>query len=383
MKKAIVNGELVLRDHLVPDGVVIFDNGVIEAVGEARKLKVPEGAEIIDAGGEYVAPGIVDIHSHASGGHSYLKEPAAALANALAHGVTTTLMTVGYKYSVKEYLEYLAMLRALLKTPEGRASGGIYMEGPYINGKYGASKRFITYGFGPVKEEDYKPIVDAAGTDAKVWITAPEREGILDFVKYAKKVNPDVRFTVGHSEATPAQIEALIPYGLCIGTHHTNATGTIVNYPECRGCCVDEAVNYNSVIYAEVISDKRGIHVDPYMQRLIRKIKGDERVILITDCVTGGGPVPEKGDYEGADDIFFDFDGDIAGSNLTGDGSCRNFMRHTGAGLPEVFRMGAYNPATAVGFTDRGEIAPGKRADLIVIDSRVNVKKVILKGELE
>ncbi len=379
--KAIVNGEIVMRDHLIPDGVLLFDNGVIEAAGPARLVKVPEGAEVIDAGGEYVAPGFVDIHTHATEGVFYHEDPEKALALALKHGTTTALPTLAYKYSQEQFISYVTRFRALFKTPAGRNGGGIYMEGPYTNSKFGSNKKIITFS-GPIRAEDYEPIVDACGEDVKVWTVAPEREGILEFVKYCKKVNPSVRFSVGHSEATPAQIEALMPYGLCIGTHHTNATGTIINYPECRGCCVDEAVNYNSEIYAEVISDKRGIHVDPYMQRLIRKIKGDERVILITDGSYNVGPVPKTGDYEGVDDIWFDTDGEISGSKLTSDAACRNFMRHTGAGLPEAFRMASYNPATAVGFTDRGEIAPGKRADFVIVDSRINVKKVILMGEI-
>jgi len=94
--------------------------------------------------------------------------------------------------------------------------------------------------FDPVPE-DYQPLLDAGADIIRVWGTAPEREGMVNFLIAAKKANPEVRFAVTHSEATPQQIEALMPYGLCIGTHHTNATGTIENYPECRGVCVDEA----------------------------------------------------------------------------------------------------------------------------------------------
>lgn len=173
----------------------------------------------------------------------------------------------------------------------------------------------------------------------------------------------------------------LIPYGLCIGTHHTNATGTIVNYPECRGVCVDEAVNYNREIYAELISDSRGIHVDPYMQRLVRRIKGDERIILISDQTYYNSPVPPG--YEGVTDINFTADGsDIAGSKLTVDIACRNYMKHTGASLTDAFRVASYNPARATGFYDRGEIERGLRADLVFTDHKMNISRVILGGEL-
>ena len=172
-----------------------------------------------------------------------------------------------------------------------------------------------------------------------------------------------------------------MPYGLCVGTHHTNATGTIVNYPECRGVCVDEAVNYNSDIYAELICDSRGIHVDPYMLRLVRRIKTDERIILISDRSYADAPNPPG--YEHVTDINFDKWGDIAGSKLTLEVACRNYMVHTGASIVDVFRVASRNPARVAGFTDRGEIRVGLRADLILVDPWMNVKTVIMNGEVQ
>ena len=187
-------------------------------------------------------------------------------------------------------------------------------------------------------------------------------------------------FSVAHSEASPQEVEALMPYGLCIGTHHTNATGTIVKYPECRGVCVDEAVNYNQQIYAELICDSRGIHVDPYMLRLVRKIKGDDRIILVSDRSYADAPNPPG--YEHVTDINFDKWGDIAGSKLTLEVACRNWMKHTGASIVDAFRVGSYVPARACGFYDRGEIREGLKADLILVDFKMNVKTVILNGSI-
>jgi len=224
-------------------------------------------------------------------------------------------------------------------------------------------------------------LIRKAGKDVRVWVVAPEREHIEEFVRDAKEANPEVRFSVGHSEASPQQIEALMPYGLCIGTHHTNATGDRIFYPEVRGVCVDEAVNYNRDIYAELICDSRGIHVDPYMQRLIRKIKGDDRLILISDACWFQGPTPEG--YDGVTDLCFDFEGEIAGSKLTLEVACRNMMKHTGASIVDVFKFASYNPSRAVGFLDRGEIAVGKRADLIFVDHKMNVSTVMLGGKVQ
>jgi N-acetylglucosamine-6-phosphate deacetylase len=249
-----------------------------------------------------------------------------------------------------------------------------------MNPKFGANREKNPWK-GPIRREEYLPIIEAAGELVKVWVTAPEREGIEQFAADCKRVNPNVRFAVGHSEASPQQIEALMPYGLCIGTHHTNATGDRPMYPECRGVCVDEAVNYNKEIYAEMICDSRGIHVDPYMQRLIRKIKGEDRLILISDCSWDDGPQPPG--YEGVTDIAFDVTGEISGFQGSVSVACKNMMVHTGASIVDVFRYASYNPAKAVGFNDRGEIRRGLRADLVICDHRMNIKSVILKGEIQ
>jgi N-acetylglucosamine-6-phosphate deacetylase len=111
----------------------------------------------------------------------------------------------------------------------------------------------------------------------------------------------------------------------------------------------------------------------------VRKIKGDDRIILISDAYACDGPIPPG--YEDVDDINFDHEGEIAGSKMTLDISCRNMMKHTGASIVDAFHVASYNPARAVGFTDRGEIREGLRADLIFVDIKMNVSKVILAGE--
>ena len=143
-------------------------------------------------------------------------------------------------------------------------------------------------------------------------------------------------------------------------------------------------MNYNSNIYAELISDSMGIHVDPYMQRLIRKIKTDDRIILISDQTDHKNPNPPG--FEHVTDLNFtpmENGGiDISGSKLTLNVACRNYMKHTGASIVDAFKVASLNPAMALGMTDRGEICVGKRADLIFVDIKLNVKTVILGGKV-
>jgi N-acetylglucosamine-6-phosphate deacetylase len=143
-------------------------------------------------------------------------------------------------------------------------------------------------------------------------------------------------------------------------------------------------VNYNNNIYAEIISDSCGIHVDPYMQRLIRKIKGDDKIILISDC-TNYPPIVPPG-LEHVTDLNFTYMAsggiDISGSKLTLNVACRNWMKHTGASIVDAFRAASYTPAKVVGLCDRGEIREGLRADLVITDIKMNIKTVILNGEI-
>jgi len=376
---AIINATLVMRDHFIPDAVLFVENGKIAGFGEMRKNPVPENCEIIDANGLYVGPGFVDIHTHSDGKIFFQDQPAVAARHHLKHGTTTLFPALYFSMDTAGYLKAIADLREAMKDPECANICGLYMEGPYLNPKFGCDRESNPWK-GPVDRAKHLPIVEAAYDLAKVWALAPEREGIEQFVLDVKEKNPAAVFSVAHSEAAPAQIEALIPYGLKIGTHHTNATGDRPMYPECRGVCVDETVNYNSEIYAELICDSRGIHVDPYMLRLVRKIKGDDRIILISDAYACDGPIPPG--YDDVDDINFDHMGEIAGSKMTLDIACRNMIKHTGASLVDVFKFASYNPARVTGMLDRGEIAVGKRADLVFVDYKMKVEKVLLGGRV-
>lgn len=378
---AIINAELVMKDHYIPEAYILLKDGKIFDYGLMKKVGDLSEYEVVDAKGAYVGPGLVDIHTHAAGGRWFFEDPEFAARYMLEHGTTTVLPTLYFNMPKEKLVEQIDIVRDALKDKEGTNFGGFYMETPYMNPKFGADRENNPWK-GPICKDDYQMLLDKAGEDARVWVLAPEREGIEQFVIDAKAANPNVRFSVGHSEATPAQIEELMPYGLCIGTHHTNATGTLEIYPECRGICVDEAVNYNTDIYAEIISDTVGIHVNPYNQRLIRRIKGDDKIILISDACVFDGPIPPGDLYDGAFDILFDFEGEIAGSKLTLDQACRNFMKHTGASLVDLFKFASRNPAKAVGLNDRGEIRKGLKADLVMVDHKMNVQKVVVDGKI-
>ena len=379
MKTAIINTTIVMPDYLIPNAVIVMEDGKILDFG--KKIST-EGMEVIDAKGGYTGPGLIEIHTHGDGSVGFYEDPRSAAKTVLMHGVTTVLPALYFSRTKEKLIEEVAIIREAMESGEAENILGIYMEAPYMNPKFG-SNRLNNPWREVVAKERYQELVDSCYDIAKVWCVAPERENILEFVKYVKEKNPAAIFSVGHSEAEPYQIEELIPYGLKCSTHTTNATGTLHKYPECRTACVDECAFYNDTMYAELICDTVGIHVQPYMLRLIKKIKGDDKIILIadSDSCKDGGPIPENGDYEGAFDIFFDKTGEISGTRMQLDGPCRNMMIHTGASLCQVSKYASTNPAALLSLTDRGLIKKGYRADLVTVDPEFNIQSVYLAGK--
>ena len=377
MKKAIINTTAIFPDHMIPNCTIVIENGKIVDYG--KKINT-DGMEIYDAKGGYTGPGLIDIHTHADGETIFTDDAIKASKTLLMHGVTDVMPALYFSATKDELVSQIKYIKSIMKSGEAKNIIGLYMEAPYLNPKFGCNRENNPWK-DVVCKENYQQIVDEAYDVARVWCIAPERENILEFVKYVKEKNPSAIFSVAHSEAEPEQIEAIMPYGMKLATHHTNATGRIEKYPECRSACVDEMALYHDEMYTELICDRVGIHVSPYMLRLIKKIKGDDKIILIADAFVEHGPIPDGDLYEGATDINFDFMGEIAGSKMILDGPCRNIMVHTGASICQAFKYASTNPAKMLGLADRGSISKGNVANLITVDAEFNVKDVYLCGE--
>lgn len=378
-KIAIINANIVLEHGIIWDGVLLIEDGQITDYAGHRDISVPDGADVIDAEGAYVGPGFVDIHVHGCAGMEGTDHPLEVYEHFLRHGETSMLITPAYRMSVDGYLETFATARdAMAKNPGIK---GIYMEGPFINPNYGANASLNPW-HGGIPNEAMHAIVDGAGDTVRVWAMAPEREDIMSFVSYARKINPHCVFAVGHSEATPAQIRVL-GTAFCpkIMTHFGDATGRVTTYGGTRGYGPDEYCLSDKEMYAELISDSCGVHVHPDNQKMLLAAKGVERVILITDSTSSDGDAPDE--LKHVTDINFDSFGGISGSRLTMDVACRNIMTHTNCGIAQAFIMASLNPARAIGLDDTiGSIERGKIADLVFVDDRFNVKKVMVAGKV-
>ena len=378
--KVIENARVVLENGIILDGVVVTKGDRIVDFGKKGSVDIPTGADRIDAEGAYVGPGFVDIHVHGGGGYSTCYNPTEACEFFLEHGTTTLLATPDYHMNLKELMEVTRNINAA--KGKARTMRGIYMECPYTNPNYG-SHSYMNPWRGAVDPKEFKLFVDEAGKFVRVWTIAPERPDLLPFLEYARRVNPDVVFAVGHSEALPSQIRALGKYRPTIETHAMNATGRQNERPNAgiRSFGPDEYCYKEPDVYCELISDSQGIHVNYEMQRFLIHTKGYHRVILITDSTVHNNPAPPA--FAHITDLNFDARGGIAGSKMTMEQACRNIMTHTNTGIAQAFLMASRNPAEAVGLGEElGTIAKGKRADLVFVDDIFNIKKVMLGGSL-
>lgn len=375
----IINAQIVLEDKVLPDGVLLIEDGRIQAFGPAQQVQIPADAEIFDAENALVGPGFVDIHCHGGGGSQFDKDPLGAAQHFLKTGTTTVLATLYTDLNKENFLRAIDLVQDAMAQPGGKSIGGFYMEGPYTNPKFGASPEKNTWR-GAIEKDAYGELIARAGKNAKIWVFAPEREGLLPFVEEARRVNPDVVFSVGHSEAKPAQVAAFKPYGLKNLTHCMDATGRQPCAGGTRNCGPDEACFLDDDMYAEVICDSAAIHVNPDMLKLIVKVKGKDKVILISDSFVINEPTPER--FAHITDLSFDANGGLCGSKLTLNVACRNMVAHTGASVSDVFLMAARNPARLIGMEDEiGTIAIGKKANLVIINNDFAVRNVILEGE--
>ena len=382
--KAILNTKLVMEDGIVWDGAVLMEGGRICQAGWGREVAIPTGAEIIDAAGGYTAPGLVDIHCHGAGDYNFDERPDLCAPHFLAHGVTTVLPTLYANLSREAMLEGARRIRACARVGAGRIMDGLYMEGPYMCASLGSYQSTMKW-LGEIRAEDYAPLVDELGDMVRVWAIDPARENIGEFMAYAKKVNPRVIFALGHSSATARQCGEVAHHGVRVQTHHGDSGKAKGNAQGTIGAGCDEYTLYNPDMYAELICDEVGVHVAPDMVKLVVRTKGVERMILISDSMC------DKGKYRNNEaagivygpDLNYDDRGYLAGSHLTLDNACRNLMKHTGYGLCHAIRFASLNPARLLGL-DReiGSIAPGKRANLILIDDAVGIDRVLLEGEI-
>jgi N-acetylglucosamine-6-phosphate deacetylase len=385
------NATLVLPHNLTPDAVLKVEAGRIAPVeGTYRR----DAANVVDLGGKYLAPGFVDLHVHGGDGADFMDGTADAFRTVCRcharHG-TTSLTPTSTVATMAQYRRFLDLCGELYgDVPGGARVVGSHFYGPYFSRPARGchpDQEFLT----PNAENADAFTTLAARMPLHVTV-APEIDNAEWVIRtYSAR---GVRFNVGHSHATFPQVEAAVKAGARHVDHLFCAMSDRARlrqsqtYPMRAG--VMEATLYFDELTTEVIAD--GKHLSPELLRLAYKVKGPDRLALVTDSMRAVD-LPD-GEYwfgaEGSgervrkmDGVGVTADGASLASGVTGmDTAVRTMHRLAGVPLPDAIRMASLTPARILGIDGEvGSLAVGKRADLVVLDSELNVEQVYVGGE--
>ena len=373
--KAIVNGKIILKDRVL-DGCALLYTDVIEGI--LPKDKIPADAEIIDAKGGYVAPGLIDLHIHGylgkdvcDGEEESIRTIAGGIVKNGVTGFLPTTMTVDMKV-IRRALEVCRALKEESKTWDGTAILGCHAEGPFISeSKKGAqdAKYILKPDAAFVKE--YADII-------KIITLAPETDS-ADFAAIREIArDSDVVISMGHTAADYDTAMKSTAAGVKHATHLFNAMTPMAH----RAPGVVGAV-LNSDVSCELIADT--FHVLPCFYDLVYKLKG-RKLCFITDCLPAGGLPYGEYTLGGTKIIYNDIvcrleDGTVAGSVLPLNKGVWNVFKNSTIPLHECVNGASLNPATAIGIErKKGSLEIGKDADIIITDNEFNVNKTIIGG---
>jgi N-acetylglucosamine-6-phosphate deacetylase len=334
----------------------------------------------IDARGYTILPGFIDLHVHGGAGADVMDASTQGLATMAAcfarHGVTAFLPTTMTAPHAPTLAAVVAVAESVATQAGGARTLGVHLEGPYISPKFPGAQpaHFIR----PPNLAEFSELF-AVGPIRMITL-APEVAGAEDLIRLA--VRQGVVAVLGHTDATYAECVTAVTWGVTQATHTYNAMrGLHHRQPGTLG-----AVLSNDTIDAQLIADN--IHVHPAGMKILARCKGVERTVLITDAIqaTGLGP----GQYElGGQPVTVKngecrlADGTLAGSILTMEQALINFMAATGLTLAEAWPATSRTPARTLGLVhELGSLAPGYRADLVVLDEQLQVVATVVGGEV-
>ena len=383
----IGGGETVLPERVIENGSVLILGGRIAEVN----APCPVGAKRVDAAGGYILPGFIDIHVHGGGGADFMdaeEDSAAIIARAHCRCGTTALVATTMTCA-DETLE--RVIDCFLHSAEKPAGGaellGLHLEGPFFSAA-GKGAQPISEQRIPTREILEKVIRSAQGRILR-WDEAPELPNTDVFAQVMREHG--ILAAVAHTGANAGQAMAAFDLGFSHVTHFYNATSTFHKENGIVHAGVIEATYLRDDVTVELIGDGR--HIPRESMQLAYRIKGPDRICLITDAMRAAGtdaktsilgrkndgvPVVIKDQVAQLPDLS-----SYAGSICTMDRALR--VAHVEYGLPleGVSRMLSLTPARLCGCAHRkGSIEVGKDADLVILSREFQVQRVYVRGEL-
>ena len=387
MRGQIIHANIVLQDGILRDGVCGYCDGIIDYVGGEPRMD----AEVtVDAKGAWLLPGFIDIHCHGGNGLDFMDATPDEMAEIakfhLSHGTTTLLATT---MSDRWEAVYAVLERFEMLKRQGRLGTlhGVHLEGPWLNpaqcGAQDTEKMDMPDVDRLRKMVEKYPFVERISA-------APELSGAMELGRIGREQG--LVMSAAHTDADFEQIEEAVENGYTLMTHLYSGMGMTVRKNAYRVAGAVEAGLYDDRLFVEVIADGR--HLPATLLKFIYKCKGAERICLITDAMRAAGLADGETSVlgrmnDGVPVIVEDGVAKLmdrqsfAGSVATTDRLLRVMHLEAGIDLPQVSRMLSETPAKVMGYTDRGVIEVGKRADLVLLDGDCKIVNVYSGGEVQ
>jgi len=378
----LVNGRVVLPDRVETGRALVIEGGRIAGLADLADLG--SDVERIDVGGDWITPGLLDIHTHGALRHTFNEPDPAAWAaitrENLRRGTTSLLATFAPTPDLEAGLAFCRQW--MQERHDGARVLGAYLESPYIN----------VLQKGALDASCVRPADDGmAGAllqyadILRVFMLAPELPGALDMVKAINDAG--IVPSAGHTMAHDSHVLAAMRAGLRHVTHLWSAMSTVVREGPWRKPGVIEAALAFDGLTAEMIADNR--HLPETLMRLAYKCLGPDRLCVVSDALSGAG-LPEGSvytmggmSYDVRDGVGMMLDrSSFAGSTTLLPQMLPVLLNVVGIPVMEAVRMVTLTPARIIGVAaEIGSLEPGKRADLVVFDEAFVAQRVMLAGE--
>lgn len=364
---AVVRGRLVIDDRIVA-GEIAIEDGVIAAIDLDEQA----------ADGPLITPGFIDVHVHGWGGHSAMGGPGAldGMARALLRRGVTSFLPTAWTAPMGTLEAFADDVRrwAPAAPADGASPLGFNLEGPFLApARKGAHDPAHLRVPADVEAGELESLVDGL----RLTTIAPELPGALDLIR--SLVGKGVQVSLGHSAATLAEAMAGYAAGATSTTHLFNAMSGL----EHRNPGLAVAALADDAVFTELIAD--GQHVDPALFPLVGRMKPVDRLLLVSDALSIAGTTQGRarlGDLEievAGPRVTLAGTTTLAGCVIALDSALRNVVE-AGIPLPAAAAAASANPAVLLGLEDRGRIAIGLRADLVELDDRLDVRRVMRDG---